>query len=87
MIQAYYKYRPASMEALALLVYADGKDRITQMYYADMLRVIANSLKPAFQPPRLFDLQKAKPRKAITQDKASGFVDDMIARFKKGGKR
>lgn len=85
MIQAWHKYRPASFGALALLCNADGKDRLMQIYNADMLRAIAMSLRPGYEPTRLYDALKAKPRKHITSDKARSFVDDMIRTFAKGG--
>jgi hypothetical protein len=86
-IQAYYKYRPASFKALALLVHADSKDRFAQIYHADMLRMISSALKPSFQPPRLFDLLNMKQKKEMTKEKASDFVDKLIHRFGKGGKK
>ena len=80
-IQAYYKYRPASLEALALLVYADGKDRLTAVYMADMLRACA--MRPQFIPPSIHELfSKKKARKKI--DGAS-FVDKLLRTFGKGG--
>ena len=82
-IQAYYKYRPASLETLALLVYADTKDRITMTYMADMLRVCA--MRPQFVPPsihELFSKNKHKTRKKV--DGAS-FVDKLLRTFGKGG--
>lgn len=84
MIQAYYKYKPASFGALALLVHADGKDRLTQMYMADMLRVCA--LRPQFTPPSLHDLLNAKPRKKPAKDKGAAFVDKLLKTFGEGGK-
>lgn len=87
MIQAYYKYRPASIETLALLVYADGKDRLTQVYFADLLRGLMLRRPPAELPPRLPDVLNAKPRPKTTAAKASGFVDELIRTFGKGGKK
>ena len=81
-IQAYYKYRPASLETLALLVYADGKDRLTTVYMADMLRACA--MRPQFIPPSLKDvLHPKRPKKP--DGTAHGFVDKLLQRFKKGG--
>lgn len=83
MIQAYYKYKPASYRALALLVYADAKDRLAQAYMADMLRVCA--MRPQFTPPSLHDLLNAKPRKKNTKEKGEAFVDKLLKTFGKGG--
>lgn len=83
MIQAYCKYKPASFEALALLVYADGKDRMTQAYIAEMLRVCA--MRPQFTPPSLQDMLKAKSKKAMTPEKGEAFVDNLISTFLEGG--
>lgn len=83
MIQAYYKYKPTSFVALALLVRADGKDRVTQWYTADMLRLLAARWHRDIPP--LADLLTAKPRKKMTVEKANDFVDDMIRTFGKGG--
>ena len=85
MIQAFHKYKPASLGALALLVYADGKDRVTQEYMADMLYACA--YRRGVQPPRLRDLLNAKPRKAMTREKGNAFVDKLLRVFKKGGKQ
>lgn len=85
MIQTYYKYRPASVGALALLVRADGKDRITQQYIADMLRVVA--MRPGYTPVPLREILNAKPRKQMDAPKGERFVDDMISTFRKGGGR
>lgn len=84
MIQAYYKYRPVSFEALALLAYADGKDRITQQYTADMLCLIAT--RPQFKPPMLHEVLKPK-RAEKTVAFGSRFVDKMIRVFSKGGEK
>lgn len=92
MIQAYYKYRPASFEALALLACADSNDRLAQRYQADMLRMIMLlHIPPAERNPEeipsLAELLSSKPRKKITAEKATDFVDNMIAAFRKGGVR
>lgn len=90
MIQAYYKYRPASIETLALLVYADGKDRFAQQYMAEMLRELL--VKPPLaklekEPPSLYEIFDTKS-KAPSPKKASGFVDKMIRIFSvKGGNK
>lgn len=84
MIQAYYKYKPTSFEALALLVCADGKDRIIQMYTADMLRLVASGFCSGL--PTIADVLNAKPRKMVTAENANDFVDMMIRTFGKGGK-
>lgn len=86
MIQAYCKYRPTSFEALALLVCADGKDRIMQMYTADMLRLVA-SVFYSSDLPTLAERLNAKPRKRMTAENANDFVDMMIRTFGKGGKQ
>ena len=83
MIQAYYKYRPASFEALALLVCADGKDRLTQIYTADMLRLIASTRYEGIKP--LHEWLRPSKKKKLTADKARSFVDDMIRTFGKAG--
>lgn len=83
MIQAYYKYRPTSFEALALLVCADGKDRIIQMYAAEMMRLAASVYYSDL--PVLADVLTAKPRKRVTAENANDFVDMMIRTFGKGG--
>lgn len=87
MIQAYYKYKPASYRALALLVYADGKDRMTQEYHADMLRAIA--MRPSFAPPSLREILISKPKKALTREqakkKADSYVDKLLRTFGRGG--
>lgn len=85
MIQAYCKYRPTSFEALALLVCADGKDRIMQMYTADMLRLVASVFYSDL--PTLAELLTAKPKQKMTAEKANDFVDMMIRTFGKGGKQ
>ena len=41
LIVTLYKYRPASVRALAGLAYADRKDEATRVYFADVLRIIA----------------------------------------------
>ena len=79
MIQAYYKYRPASFGALALLVCADGKDRAAQMYHADMLRLLVGAYYES-KPPRLHDLFNGK---VMTAEKANAFVDKMFRTFRK----
>lgn len=84
MIQAYYKYRPASLEALVLLVCADGKDRIVQMYTADMLRLIASARYTNL--PILADIIRTQ-RKKPTAVNADAFVDDMLRVFGGGGER
>ena len=86
-IQVFYKYKPASYRALALLVYADGKDRMTLRYMADMLRAVA--CRPQFLPPSLHEILNAKPiavDQAKTQKKAETFVDELLRRFKKEAK-
>lgn len=83
MIQTYYKYKPASYKALALLVYADGKDRLTQAYMADMLRACA--MRPQYIPPSLHDILSAKKKKAMTPEAGKAFVDNMINTFLEGG--
>lgn len=83
MIQAYYKYRPASFEALALLVCADGKDRLTQIYTADMLRLVASMRYEGIKPLR--ELLRPSKHKKLTADKARDFVADMIRTFGKAG--
>ena len=91
MIQAYHKYRPASFEALALLVCADSKDRLAAIYQADMLRMLLLLHIPVQgrNPeaiPRLPDmLFKRKAHKELTTDKATSFVDSLLATFRKGG--
>lgn len=85
MIQAYYKYKPTSFEALAFLVCADGKGRIMQMYTADMLRLVASVFYSYL--PALAELLTAKPRKRVTAENANDFVDMMIRTFGKGGKQ
>lgn len=88
MIQAYYKYKPASFEALALLVCADAKDRITQLYQAELLRLMLLHRRLPELPPKLTDILNNRPQKGrMTAEKASGFVDDMIAAFRKGGEK
>lgn len=84
MIQAYYKYRPASYEALALLVCADSKDRLTQLYITDMLRILLAHRRIDELPPRLTDLFVKKPKKKMNAEKADSFVDRMIGAFWKG---
>lgn len=84
MIQAFYKYKPASFRALALLVYADGKDRLTQKYMADMLRACA--IRPQYIPPSIHEVLKAKPRKATPKEKCGAFVDNLLHTFLKGEK-
>lgn len=83
-IQAYYKYRPASYEALALLVCADSKDRLTQVYITDMLRLLLTHRRVDVLPPRLTDIFDSKQKKTINAEKAETFVDDMIHAFRKG---
>lgn len=85
MIQAYYKYRPASLEALALLVCADSKDRLTQLYITDMLRILLAHRRIDELPPRLTDLFTPNPKKKMNAEKADSFVDRMIGAFRKGG--
>lgn len=89
MIQAYHKYRPASFEALALLVCADSKDRLAAIYQADMLRMLLLLRIPVEKRapeaiPRLTDIFKRKAHKELTTDKATSFVDGLIATFRKG---
>ena len=81
-IQAYYKYKPASFRALALLVDADGKDRMTQLYMANMLRACA--MRPNFTPPGLHELMKKNKRKPTTREKGKKFVDNLIRAFRGG---
>lgn len=83
MIQAYYKYRPASFEALALLVCADGKDRLTQIYTADMLRLIASTRYEGIKP--LSEWLHPSKKQKLTENKAQAFIDDMIRTFGKAG--
>ena len=80
MIQAYYKYRPASLGALALLVCADGKDRAAQLYHADMLRLLVGAYYES-KPPRLCDIFNGKG--GMTAEKANAFVDKMFRTFGK----
>lgn len=84
MIQTFYKYKPASFEALALLVYADGKDRLTQKYIADMLRVCA--ARPNHIPPSIHEALNSKPRKAMSKRNCETFVDNLLHTFLKGEK-
>lgn len=90
MIQAYHKYRPASFEALALLVCADSKDRLAAIYQAEMLRMLVLFRIPVQERnpadiPSLTDIFKRKPTKKMTTDKATSFVDGLLATFRKGG--
>lgn len=90
MIQAYHKYRPASFEALALLVCADSKDRLAAIYQADMLRMLLLLHIPVEKRvpeaiPSLTDIFKRKTDKKMTTDKATSFVDGLLATFRKGG--
>lgn len=41
LIVTLYKYRPASVRALAGLAYADRKNEAARVYFADVLRLIA----------------------------------------------
>lgn len=83
MIQCLHRYRPTSVEALVFLVRADEKDRVSQLYLADMLRLLVATCYEA--PPRLLDMLTGQPRKKMTAEKANAIVDDMIRRFSKGG--
>lgn len=85
MIQCLYKYRPTSFGALVFLVRADEKDRVTQVYTADMLRLLVATRYEA--PPRLLDVLTGRPKEKMTAEKANAVVDDMIRRFAKGGKQ
>lgn len=88
MIQCYYKYKPASIEALALLVRADDKDRFIQVYIADMLRGLFTRRIPKDVPPRVTEILKTKKKKKMTAKKADSFVDKMIRTFVgKGGEK
>lgn len=51
LIVTLYKYRPASVRALAGLAYADRKNEAVRVYFADVLRLIA--LKGAGQDAEL----------------------------------
>lgn len=84
MIQAYYKYRPASFGALVLLVGADGKDRRAQGYMADMLYLVASTRYKDL--PSFADYMQRKPRQRMTAEKANAIVDDMIRKYG-GGKK
>ena len=86
MIQAYYKYKPASFGALALLVCADSKDRFTQLYIADMLRLPLPAKQGVTPPPRLPDIFSMKKSRAEDARKADVFVDNLIQTFG-GGKK
>lgn len=86
MIQCLHRYRPASFEALVFLVRADEKDRVTQLYVADMLRLLVATRLEA--PPPLYDMLRAKPRQNMTAKNAESFVDNMIRTFGgKGGRK
>lgn len=88
MIQAYYKYKPASFEALALLVRADGKDRFSLMYIAEMMRFLMLKRPPAELPPSLRECLNGPKKPVMNAEKAEGFVDKMIRTFSgKGGKK
>lgn len=86
MIQAFYKYKPASFRALALLVYADGKDRLVERYRADALWVLGVcAFRHDFKLPRLGDILKNKSKKPKVSDAPGAFVDKLLRAFGKGG--
>lgn len=85
MIQAYYKYKPASFGALALLVCADSKDRFTQEYIADMLRLLLSHRRLAELPPRVAECIHGKVQPKMTKEQAGSFVDRVILTFKGDG--
>lgn len=53
-IRPLYTYRPASAQALGGLVAADMRQERTQIYFADLLRIVAlANLKPEAELPTL----------------------------------
>ena len=84
MIQAYYKYKPVSFEALALLVGADCKDRVAMHYMADMLWL--NLMRSPFEKyqttlPKLSEIICRQRKTTMTAKKAESFVDKLIRTF------
>lgn len=80
LIRALYKYRPASIRALASLAQADNQDEAARVYFGDLLRVcaMANLAKGA-EVPRLTEYLAPKH----TQDKdAESLKQELLARLR-----
>ena len=80
LIRALYKYRPATIRALASLAQADNQDEAARVYFGDLLRVCAMAnLAKGTEVPRLTDYLAPKQKQ---DDDAETLKQKLLARLK-----